>query len=290
LCACFCRAAPQASVEARLDAFLAGRGATRTGAHATVTTAGSGYAWLTSDDKVAFISDGRLSLALQGEAEGLLDVEDDGLSGAEVRTRRAAACHAHAARKPLPRQQPPCSGAPGGGAARANGLAPRAARARKAAARGASARAAIVRPAPRSHQAVLQHTPTDDKADADFPARRAAPQRSAWSLLGYYYDHAESDLDVRGLLALAATWRGGCEPSRNAHAPTLAPFLPPRPPRTCAHQQVLKSEMVAGLSSLSGSWAFVLQDRKARGCRVAACARACARFRQCAFLPFGDGR
>lgn len=118
---------PKASVEARLDAFLAGRGATRTGAHATVTTAGSGYAWLTSDDKVAFISDGRLSLALQGEAEGLLDVEDDGLSGAE---------------------------------------------------------------------------------------------RSAWSLLGYYYDHAESDLDV------------------------------------------LKSEMVAGLSSLSGSWAFVLQDRK----------------------------
>jgi hypothetical protein len=59
---------------------------------------------------------------------------------------------------------------------------------------------------------------------------RATQQRSAWSLLGYYYDHAESDLDV------------------------------------------LKSELSAGLASLSGTWAFVLQDRKRH--RVVAAASA----------------
>ncbi len=91
-------------MQARLDAFCAGKGATRAGCHATETTAGSGFAWLTSDDSVAFISDGRLSLALQGSAEGLEGVEaDDGLNGAEVRRacarqQRAAAAAAAAAR------------------------------------------------------------------------------------------------------------------------------------------------------------------------------------------------
>lgn len=62
--------------------------------------------------------------------------------------------------------------------------------------------------------------PSTVGAPAD-TARHPA-QRSAWSILGFYYDHAEHDLDV------------------------------------------LKSELVAGLSSLSGTWAFVLHDRKAR--------------------------
>ena len=45
-------------------------------------------------------------------------------------------------------------------------------------------------------------------------------QRSAWSLLGYYWEHCSSDVEL------------------------------------------LKAEMQSGLASLSGSWAFVLQDRQ----------------------------
>ncbi len=40
---------------------------------------------------------------------------------------------------------------------------------------------------------------------------------------------------MRGLLALAAAWRGSCQPSRNAHAPTLAPFLASAPTPQHAH-------------------------------------------------------
>ncbi len=78
-------------MQARLDAFLAGRGAARKGAHATETTGGSGFAWVVDSDCVSFISDGRLSLALQGAAEGLVDESaDDGLTGAEVRAPSAS--------------------------------------------------------------------------------------------------------------------------------------------------------------------------------------------------------
>ena len=53
------------------------------------------------------------------------------------------------------------------------------------------------------------------------PSRLPLPaQRSAWSLLGYYHDHAGSDIEL------------------------------------------LKAELQSGLASLSGSWAFVLQDRQ----------------------------
>ncbi len=73
-------------MQARLDAFLAGKGKARKGAHATETGSGSGFAWLSTDDNVSFISDGSLSMAMQGKAEGLLDEStDDGLTGAEVR-------------------------------------------------------------------------------------------------------------------------------------------------------------------------------------------------------------
>ena len=89
---------PKGSVQARLDAFLASRGAARKGCHAT-EMAGGGFAWITDSDAVSFISDGRLSLALQGTAEGLEgeeDDKDDSLSGAEVRgAARGGPCAAH---------------------------------------------------------------------------------------------------------------------------------------------------------------------------------------------------
>ena len=76
---------PQGSVQARLDAFMAGKGASRKGAHATETGPASGFAWLAASDNVAFISDGVLSMAVQGTAQGLLDDSgEDGLTGAEV--------------------------------------------------------------------------------------------------------------------------------------------------------------------------------------------------------------
>jgi len=77
----------QGSVQARLDAFLAGKGQQRAGCHATETGPGSGFAWLNTDDKVSFISDGVLSMAVQGTTLGLLGEgkETDGVSGAEVR-------------------------------------------------------------------------------------------------------------------------------------------------------------------------------------------------------------
>ena len=81
---------PKGSVQARLDAFLASKGAARKGCHAT-EMAGGGFAWVTDSDRVSFISDGRLSLALQGVAEGLEgedEDKDDALSGAEVRDAR----------------------------------------------------------------------------------------------------------------------------------------------------------------------------------------------------------
>ena len=52
------------------------------------------------------------------------------------------------------------------------------------------------------------------------PCFCSRPQRSAWSLLGFYFDNAATDVDV------------------------------------------LKAELQGGLASLSGSWAFVLQDRQ----------------------------
>ena len=108
---------PQGSVQARLDAFLAGKGASRAGAHATETGAGSGWAWLSSSDNVSFISDGVLSMAVQGTAQGLLedsgvlsravqgtalgleDSGEDGLTGAEVR-RLPRGWRAHKERGP----------------------------------------------------------------------------------------------------------------------------------------------------------------------------------------------
>lgn len=76
------RCAPQGSVMARLDAFLSGSGSSRVGAHATETAPGAGFAWSSG---ISFISDGVLSLACQGETDGLLGVDEDGLTGAEVR-------------------------------------------------------------------------------------------------------------------------------------------------------------------------------------------------------------
>ena len=90
---------PQGSVQARLDAFLAGKGASRAGAHATETGAGSGWAWLSSSDNVSFISDGVLSMAVQGTALGLEDSGEDGLTGAEVR-RLPRGWRAHKERGP----------------------------------------------------------------------------------------------------------------------------------------------------------------------------------------------
>ena len=100
---------PKGSVQARLDAFLASKGAARKGCHAT-EMAGGGFAWVTDSDRVSFISDGRLSLALQGMAEGLEgedDDKDDQLSGAEVRAPRRAnhpSARRRAARGPMPRR------------------------------------------------------------------------------------------------------------------------------------------------------------------------------------------
>ena len=53
---------PQGSVQARLDAFLAGKGASRAGAHATETGAGSGWAWLVA-------SGGRLAVVSTANAD-----------------------------------------------------------------------------------------------------------------------------------------------------------------------------------------------------------------------------
>ena len=79
---------PQGSIQARLDALMAGKGGSRTGCHATETGPASGFAWLSNSDNVAFISDGILSMAVQGTAQGLLeDSGEDGLTGAEVRHR-----------------------------------------------------------------------------------------------------------------------------------------------------------------------------------------------------------
>jgi hypothetical protein len=166
-------------VEARLDAFLAGRGATRTGAHATVTTAGSGFAWLTSDDKVAFISDGRLSLALQGEAEGLLDVEDDGLTGAEARRNPKALpvlCFVSMALLRRAGSGVARAGAPIGGARRARAARSVASRALAAPSRARSTRAReALEPTPK--------TKTAEERPTAALTRRSAAARAALRLV-----------------------------------------------------------------------------------------------------------
>ena len=210
---------PKGSVQARLDAFLASRGAARKGCHAT-EMAGGGFAWVTDSDSVSFISDGRLSLALQGTAEGLEGEEDDkDGSGAEVRAARRAprGARARSPRAQSARRHSRFEGLPR--RAGALWLASRRRDARMAPQSRRGAHLAAYRAGVRAgRRRARLHPSTVAPADA---ARHPA-QRSAWSILGFYYDHAEHDLDV------------------------------------------LKSELVAGLSSLSGTWAFVLHDRKAR--------------------------
>ena len=224
---------PKGSVQARLDAFLASKGAARKGCHAT-EMAGGGFAWVTDSDRVSFISDGRLSLALQGTAEGLEGEEndkDDMLSGAEVRSSRDAWREAIR----------PAGGTPGApdaapGTRRecraqrlvsASVLLSPARRCAAPPARCVPRRIIIVgggaigaRGALRASGGVTEAYPSNNGSPVRADAGVCGAQRSAWSILGYYYEHAEHDLDV------------------------------------------LKSELVAGLSSLSGQWAFVLHDRK----------------------------
>ena len=80
----------QGSVQARLNAFLSDASATARGeCLASETSAGSGFVWQ-QNDNVSFVSDGHLSMVLVGETQGLVqDAESDGLTGAEVRPRRA---------------------------------------------------------------------------------------------------------------------------------------------------------------------------------------------------------
>ena len=103
---------PQGSIQARLDAFMAGKGGSRTGCHATETGPASGFAWLSNSDNVAFISDGILSMAVQGTAQGLLeDSGEDGLTGAEVSQHRYARVHppcvSHTLSSPCVHSAPP---------------------------------------------------------------------------------------------------------------------------------------------------------------------------------------
>lgn len=84
---------PKASVQARLDAFLASKGAARKGCHAT-EMAGGGFAWTTDSDAVSFISDGRLSLALQARSLCFGVLVSCSPRGAQALTRGAAG-HRH---------------------------------------------------------------------------------------------------------------------------------------------------------------------------------------------------
>ena len=194
------------SVPARLDAFLAQTPASRADALGSQTGSGSGFAWAKD---CAYVADGRLALVLAGFVVGLDDTDeaDDGMTPAEARGLVGlvgAKFTAPTQRVALPRSNPFvfCFG-------------------RMRAASGGRRRRARSR-APRWSCRAHSVTDTLPPSFSSPPHTRSVPlfpQRSAWSLLGYYYEHALSDVDV------------------------------------------LKTELVAGLSSLSGDWAFVLCDR-----------------------------